>query len=78
VSRTQRDRPLPECSICGTPTRRQAHTANGGLCSPCRVTYQASRGAQTQLLLSVPDVVERDLENVVVLDPRRRRKGGQR
>lgn len=67
-------RPLPECSVCGTPTRRRTHDANGGLCSQCHRTYQASRGTQTQLLLSVPELpADRDLSNVVLF--RRRREG---
>lgn len=27
--------PLPECELCGAPTKREAHERNGGLCSPC-------------------------------------------
>ena len=27
--------PLPECSLCETPTRREVHEANGGLCTSC-------------------------------------------
>lgn len=27
--------PLPECEMCGTPTVRDKHTENGGLCSKC-------------------------------------------
>jgi hypothetical protein len=27
--------PLPECALCATPTKRDAHDRNGGLCSPC-------------------------------------------
>jgi hypothetical protein len=27
--------PLPECLLCETPTRRDVHDRNGGLCSQC-------------------------------------------
>lgn len=27
--------PLPECSLCETPTARDAHERNGGLCTAC-------------------------------------------
>ena len=27
--------PLPECLLCETPTQREAHERNGGLCTPC-------------------------------------------
>lgn len=29
-------RALPECPICGTPTRRAVFDANGGTCTACR------------------------------------------
>jgi hypothetical protein len=31
--------PLPECLVCQRPTRREAHTRNGGLCSRCRGSF---------------------------------------
>jgi hypothetical protein len=27
--------PLPECQLCGAPTRRAVHERNAGLCSTC-------------------------------------------
>lgn len=30
--------PLPECAMCDRPTAREAHRANGGLCSDCAGT----------------------------------------
>lgn len=32
----QRSQPLPECSVCARPTRREAWNRNRGLCSRCR------------------------------------------
>ena len=67
-------RPLPECSLCSTPTQRRAYRANHGLCSPCRKAYDAGRGEQTTLLLpldGVPATRAEDLANVVLLADRR-------
>jgi hypothetical protein len=71
---TDEPRPLPECAICQTPTRRRNHRANGGMCTPCRTAYDAARGEQTQLPLVVPAPTPRppDLTNVVVLDTHRK------
>lgn len=44
MSRLQVARPLPECAVCSTPTRRQAFDANGGMCSTCRDAYGNRRG----------------------------------
>jgi hypothetical protein len=27
--------PLPECELCGTPTKREAWETNGRVCTPC-------------------------------------------
>lgn len=35
--------PLPECLLCARPTRRDVHTANGGLCSDCRALVEDDR-----------------------------------
>lgn len=68
-------RPLPECSICGTPTARRPHRANAGLCTPCRRAYDASRPQQQTLLLPLDGVrPEERLSNVVLLADRRRRR----
>lgn len=29
--------PLPECSLCAVPTKRDVHELNGGLCTACMV-----------------------------------------
>lgn len=72
----QTPRPLPECRVCQTPTRRRTHDATGGLCTGCHRTYQASKSVQTQLLLSIPDLKDDgpDLANVVLF---RTRKDGK-
>jgi hypothetical protein len=68
---SDRPRPLPDCALCGQPTRRRVHRANGGMCTACRHEYeQRDRGTQLPLLLDV-DPAPRDLTNVVVLDTRR-------
>jgi hypothetical protein len=69
---TDLPRPLPECRLCQTPTRRRVHQRNDGLCTDCRGRYEASRAVQTQLLLSIPEpkAAEPDLSNVVLLRPR--------
>lgn len=67
-------RPLPECRLCQTPTRRRTYRANDGLCSDCRKVYDASRGEQTTLLLPLegaPSTRAEDLTNVVLFRPRR-------
>lgn len=71
-----RPRPLPECALCHTPTQRRAHRTNRGLCSACKVAYDAGRGQQTTLLLPLdgaPTTRAEDLSNVVLLRPRRPR-----
>jgi hypothetical protein len=45
--------PLPECELCEAPTARDAHAANGGLCTPCRTGI-----ADTVRMLPVRDVVD--------------------
>lgn len=47
---TQRPRTLPDCALCGQPTRRQAHRANRGMCTPCRRVYDALPRAEQQTL----------------------------
>jgi recombinational DNA repair protein (RecF pathway) len=49
--------PLPECSLCGTPTKRAKHERNGGLCSRC-----ASGVADTVRMLPAGGVVDLDRE----------------
>jgi hypothetical protein len=51
--------PLPECALCENPVLRQAHTANGGLCTPC-----ATRIAATVRMLPIrdPEHLERQRE----------------
>lgn len=49
--------PLPECSLCGTPTRRAAHESNGGLCTGCLTGI-----SDTVRMLPVRDVVDLDSE----------------
>jgi hypothetical protein len=73
---TDQPHPLPDCAICGTPTKRRAHRANGGMCTACRRAYDAKdRPEQQQLpiVTSAPAPRQPDLSNVVVLDTRRRR-----
>jgi hypothetical protein len=71
---TDQPRPLPECALCGTPTRRRTHRTNGGMCTDCRTAYEASRGEQQQLPIVTPAPTPRppDLTNVVVLDTHRK------
>jgi hypothetical protein len=75
-----RPRPLPECALCGEPTNRRRHRANGGMCSDCRRVHDASRGEQQQLPLITDAPAPRapDLTNVVVLDTRRPRPDSRR
>lgn len=71
-----RPRPLPDCALCGTPTRRRVHRANGGMCTDCRKVYDAKPRAEQQqipLLTAAPEPPAPDLTNVVVLDTRRPR-----
>ena len=76
---TDGPRPLPDCRLCGTPTRRRVHRANDGMCSDCKTAYDASRGTQQTLLLPLEDAPDTgpDLSNVVLLRPRPR-PGGRR
>jgi hypothetical protein len=75
-------RPLPDCALCGTPTRRRTHRQNGGMCTDCRRVYDAKPRAEQQalpLITDTPPPPAPDLTNVVVLDTRRRgRPGGRR
>ncbi len=72
--------PLPECTVCGTPTRRAVHNATGGLCSTCKRTYTQGglptlaevRESRVQLELDMPTPAE--ASNVVPF----RRKGRRR
>jgi hypothetical protein len=49
--------PLPECSLCGQPTKRTTHERYGGLCSAC------SRGiADTVRMVPVRGVIDLDRE----------------
>lgn len=69
-------RPLPECALCQTPTRRRTHRANGGMCTDCRKAYDAGRGEQQRIpiVTAAPHLPygDADLTNVVVLDTRRK------
>jgi hypothetical protein len=69
---TELPRPLPECRLCQTPTRRRTHQRTGGLCSACYKRYERERAVQTQLLLPLdkPDDQPADLSNVVLFRPR--------
>lgn len=49
--------PLPECRMCGTPTKRKAYDRNGELCTPC-----AEGVAATVRMLPVRGVVDLDRE----------------
>jgi hypothetical protein len=73
---TDRPRPLPDCALCGTPTKRRVHRANGGMCTDCARAYAAGQGEQQQLPLVVPAPgrTPPDLTNVVVLVTRRRKQ----
>lgn len=51
--------PLPECALCGTPTKRAAHDRNGGLCSPC-----ATGIADTVRMVPVRGVIDLGDERV--------------
>lgn len=76
-----RPRPLPDCALCGTPTRRRTHRANGGMCTACRRAYDAKDRPEQQqlpLITDVPTPRAPDLTNVVVLDTRRPRPDGRR
>lgn len=73
-----RPRPLPECVLCGTPTRRRAHRVNRGMCTACRRVYDASRPEQQLLLDFQASDRGPDLSNVVVLDTRRPHPDGRR
>jgi hypothetical protein len=72
---TDRPRPLPDCALCGMPTKRRVHRANAGMCTDCRREYdQRAPEQQTlPLLMDAPAPRPRDLTNVVVLDTRRSR-----
>jgi recombinational DNA repair protein (RecF pathway) len=37
----QRSQPLPECTSCGRPTKRDVHARSGGLCTRCRALRPA-------------------------------------
>lgn len=36
MSPVQKAEPLPECAVCEAPMRREAHTAQDGICAACR------------------------------------------
>lgn len=42
-------RPLPECSLCEAPTRREAYDRNGGLCSACAHTLVLATARRARL-----------------------------
>jgi len=73
---TDTPRPLPDCAICGTPTRRRTARRNDGMCTDCRRAYDAKDRPEQQqipLIADAPTPRPPDLTNVVVLDTRRPR-----
>jgi hypothetical protein len=73
-------RPLPECSLCEAPVKRDVHEANGGLCNGCTSgiadtvrMLPAGRGLvdidklrRQRLLERRPDLVDEDCQTVFV------------
>lgn len=55
-------RPLPECQLCETPTKRATWEALAGLCSPCHAQLLHPAGGLTIAPDQLPHPVQLDLD----------------